>query len=222
MYCMIMVYKVWNMEEIIIYNYLIFDIDGTLLDTEFAVLSSLQRIVKEELNKDMSFEDLYFALGIPGEITLEKLGIANVKQCADRWNEYLRGYFRHIKVFDGIKEVLEELHNRGSSMGIVTSKTREEYANDFIPFGIDKYFDIVVCADDTEIHKPYPEPILKFIELSGAEKEKTVYIGDTEYDMKCAKDAGVDFALALWGAKTDKGIKPDYIVERPIDILNIK
>lgn len=175
----------------------------------------------EELNKNMSFEDLHFAFGIPGEISLAKLGVANVKQCVDRWNEYLREYFERVKVFDGIEDVLEELHNRGVCMGIVTSKTREEYINDFIPFGIDKYFDIIVCADHTEKHKPHPEPILKFIELSGAEKDKAVYIGDTEYDMKCAKDAGIDFALALWGAKTDKGIKLDYIIEKPIDILNI-
>ncbi len=60
------------------YNYIIFDIDGTILDTEFAVLSSLQKLVSEELNKKYSFEELRFALGIPGEVTLSKLGITNL------------------------------------------------------------------------------------------------------------------------------------------------
>ena len=62
------------------YNCIIFDIDGTILDTEIAVLSSLQKLVFEELNKNFSFEELRFALGIPGEVTLNKLGITNISR----------------------------------------------------------------------------------------------------------------------------------------------
>jgi phosphoglycolate phosphatase-like HAD superfamily hydrolase len=104
---------------------------------------------------------------------------------------------------------------------IVTSKTKEEFLNDFVPFGLINYFKLVVCADDTEKHKPNPEPILKFIELSGADKSKTIYIGDTKYDMDCAFGAGIDFALALWGAKSSIGINANYIFENPKQILEL-
>lgn len=203
------------------YNYIIFDIDGTILDTEIAVLSSLQKLVYTELNKNLSFDELRFALGIPGEVTLDRLGITNLFDSNLKWNRYLKEYFHHVKVFDGIKDTLVKLNKIGISTGIVTSKTKEEFINDFIPFGLINYFKLVVCADDTEKHKPNPEPILKFIELSGADKSKTIYIGDTKYDMDCAFGAGIDFALALWGAKSSVGINANYTFENPKQILEL-
>ncbi|MBU3128725.1 HAD family hydrolase [Clostridium sp. FP2] len=203
------------------YNYIIFDIDGTILDTEFAVLSSLQKLVFEELNKNFSFEELRFALGIPGEVALNKLGITNLLESNDKWNKYLKEYLNHVKVFDDIKDTLIKLSEIGILAGIVTSKTKQEYINDFVPFGLTDYFKLVVCADDTEKHKPNPDPILKFIELSGADKSKAIYIGDTKYDMDCAFSAGIDFALALWGAKSSIGINANYIFENPKQILEL-
>jgi len=201
------------------YNCIIFDIDGTLLDTEIAVLSSLQKLVFEELNENLSFDELRFALGIPGEVTLNKLGITNILDCNVKWNKYLKEYFHNVKVFDGIKDTLIKLNEIGILTGIVTSKTKEEFLNDFAPFELNNYFKLVVWADDTEEHKPNPEPILKFIELSGANKSKTIYIGHTRYDMDCAFGAGINFALALWGAKSSVGINANYILENPKQIL---
>ncbi|MBC8059868.1 MAG: HAD family hydrolase [Clostridiaceae bacterium] len=203
------------------YNYVIFDIDGTILDTEFAVLSSLKKLVLEELDKNFTFEELRFALGIPGEVTLSKLGIQNPMESNEKWNRYLKEYFSHVKVFDDIKDTLVKLAEMGISVGIVTSKNKEEFINDFIPFELSNYFNLVVCADDTEKHKPYPEPILKFIELSGADKSKTIYIGDTKYDSDCAVSAGIDFVLALWGAKSSIGINANYIFNNPKEILGL-
>jgi len=203
------------------YSYIIFDIDGTILDTEFAVLSSLQKLVSEELNKNYSFEELRFAFGIPGEVALNKLGITNILESNEKWNKYLKEYYHHIKIFDSIKETLVKLNERGVLTGIVTSKTKEEFLNDFVPFELSNYFKLVVCADDTEKHKPNPDPILKFIELSGVDKSKTIYIGDTKYDRDCAFSAGIDFALALWGAKSSIGIDADFIFENPKQILEL-
>lgn len=203
------------------YNCIIFDIDGTLLDTEIAVLSSLQKLVFEELHKNLSFDELRFALGIPGEVTLNKLGITNISDCNVKWNIYLKKYFHNVKVFDGIKDTLNKLNEIGILTGIVTSKTKEEFLNDFLPFDLNNYFKLVVCADDTEKHKPNPDPILKFIELFGVDKSKAIYIGDTKYDADCAFGADIDFALALWGAKSSIGINANYILESPKQVLEL-
>jgi HAD superfamily hydrolase (TIGR01549 family) len=208
-------------DKMYMYKYIIFDIDGTILDTELAGLTSLQRLLREELDKEFSFEELSFSLGIPGEVTLNKLGIKNVSEAFNKWYEYSRDYFHHVKVFDNIRETLEGLKSRGVSMGIVTSKTRGEFDKDIIPFGIDEYFKYIICADDTEKHKPNPEPILKFIELSKASKEECIYIGDTKYDSDCAFSADIDFALALWGAKSSKGIRAKYELKSPKEILEL-
>jgi len=201
------------------YNTIIFDVDGTLIDTEKAVLGSLQKVLRTDYDKTVPLEDLYFILGIPGTDSLPQLGIKDINRANERWNYFMKDFFHSIEVFSGIKDLLETLKNRDIIQGIVTSKTNEELINDFMPFGLSSYLTHTVCADDTVRHKPHPEPLLKFLEISGADPKKSIYIGDTIYDYECARDAGIDFGLALWGCKNHENIQAKYKFERPQDIL---
>lgn len=201
------------------YKHIVFDIDGTLLDTEKAVLLSLQEVVKTVLNKKLELTDLRFALGIPGKDALAILKIEDFDTANNLWIKSFQKYISSIKLFDGIVETLKGLQSKGFVLGIITSKTREEYKNDFEPFGISKYFNHVVCAEDSVNHKPDSEPMKIYLKQSGAESENVLYIGDTIYDRLCAKGAKVDFALALWGCKTPQNINPDIIFNYPLDII---
>lgn len=198
---------------------IIFDVDGTLIDTEISVKKSLQKVLSEETQKEYSLTDLDFILGIPGQIALEKLGIKNIKEVNRRWNEYMTDYKNHVTVFDGIEKILQKLKEKSVKTGIVTSKTRNELRDDFIPFDLMKYLDFYVCADDTINHKPNPDPILKFLEISGIAANQAIYIGDTIYDYKAANAANVKFALALWGAKNSEGFGNSIQIEKPENII---
>ena len=187
------------------YKHIVFDIDGTLIDTEYAVLHSLQ--------------ELRFALGITGTDALKKLEIKDTSYAIELWDKNMRNYTNTIKVFDGIIELLKNLLSLDYEMGIVTSKTREEFTHDFCPFGISHYFKTIICADDTQEHKPNAAPILKYMELSKTDHSKVIYIGDSKYDSKCAENAGIDFALAVWGSH-NKHIKADYFLEKPANLLS--
>ncbi|WP_336771076.1 HAD family hydrolase [Paenibacillus sp. MMO-58] len=201
------------------YTALIFDIDGTLINTEQAVLGSLQKMLKACYNREMGLEDLAFALGIPGTVSLRKLGIGDVEHANKRWNDLMRDCQHTIHVFDGIGELLAELREYPVLKGVVTSKTSQEYLDDFVPFGLVRDLPFALCADDTNRHKPHPEPLLTFLEISGARADSTIYIGDTVYDYECARDAGVDFGLALWGCRQPDLIPAKYKFEHPKDIL---
>jgi HAD superfamily hydrolase (TIGR01549 family) len=207
------------------YDCVIFDVDGTLIDTEKAVLFSLKKALKEETAIEYSLEDLSFAMGIPGAESLRRLGVGNVDAMNDQWNKYMKDYYHLISVFTDIEFVLEELHKMGIKAGIVTSKTGQELNDDLGPFHLLKYLPYTVCADDTIKHKPDPEPILKFGEIANIELKRAIYIGDTIYDLQAAQGAGVDFGLALWGAggKELPGSKYQFASPREIiEAVNMK
>ena len=204
------------------YECVIFDVDRTLIDTEEGILASLQRVVKEELNQDIDFDKLTFALGITGAAALIKLGIKNIAKANQNWIKYGEDYSHLVKVYDGIERNLIRLKGAGIYTGIVTSRTLVELENDFFPFGLQKYMRAITSADDTEKHKPEPEPLLEFLEISKVSPSSTLYIGDTIYDMKCANSAGIDFALALWGAKSSNGITDaKYVLKSPDEIWDV-
>lgn len=202
------------------YTQIVFDIDGTLIDTEQAVLCSFQDTVKELTGKTMPIEELTFCLGITGEDALQRISMENVPAALNLWIEKLIACNHMMSVFEGIPELLAELKKRGIQMGIVTSKTRVNYKSDFESFGIKEYFSTAVCADDTKEHKPMPGPLLKYMEMIGEPAERILYVGDSIYDRECAKGAGVDFAIAGWGSK-GRVKEAEYCLESPLDLLAV-
>ena len=180
---------------------IIFDVDGTLIDTEYAVIRSLQDTLLELRGTLIPAEELTFSLGIPGKYALAHLGVADIPGTLSRWIDNMAKYDHTTAVFPGIRELLNRLTAAGCGIGVVTSRVREEFRADFTRFGILSYFTTVVCADDTERHKPDPAPLLAYMALTGCPPEDMLYVGDSIYDLQCAQGAGVPFALADWGAK---------------------
>ncbi len=201
------------------YRHIVFDIDGTLIDTEYAVLHSLQETIRALLGRAIPCSELKFALGITGTDALKKLEIRDISHAVELWDKNMCNYADTINVFDGITGLLKSLLRLDYEMGIVTSKTREEFAHDFCRFEIRHYFKTIICADDTQEHKPNAAPLLKYVELSKTDHRKVLYIGDSKYDSKCAENAGIDFALAVWGSH-NKQIRADYFLEKPADLLS--
>lgn len=203
------------------YKQIIFDIDGTLIFTEDAVLLSLRDTLKTITGAEYETDGLTFSLGIPGRDALRKLGLPDVEASMTLWEENMDAYRHTIHIFAGITEVLDALLQSGCELGVVTSETQDELALDFGRLGLTPYFKTIVCASDTVRHKPSPEPLLKYMELTGTDSSEILYIGDSIYDSQCARSAHVDFALALWGC-LDRTIDADYRLDSPSDLLSIQ
>jgi len=207
------------MEEIRVYKCVAFDVDGTLVDTEQSILASLQKTLQEETGRSYTQEELRHTLGIPGTAALEQLGVPDVATAIQKWIKYSRENIHLVKVFPGIEDLLADLRAAGITLALVTSRTRVELAS-LARFSLWDSFTFVVCADDTERGKPNPDPLIKLLADTGLEPADVLYIGDTVYDSRCARAAGVRFALALWGAG-DPTVPCDYPVEHPRDLLRL-
>lgn len=201
------------------YKCIIFDLDGTVLNTERMNFVPLQRLVKEELGIKMDYNDLLKYKAYAGKKTLEDLGFKDIEKSYSKWVKYVNEFEEEAILYDGFNEVFKQLTDKNIICGIVSSKTRNQYEIDFVSKGLDKYIECEVLADDTERHKPYPDPLLKFTEIVGVNPKECMYIGDTIFDYKATKAAGMDFGIALWGADSLDGIKADYEFVKPIDIL---
>ncbi len=186
------------------YKHIVFDIDGTLIDTEYAVLHSLQETIRALSGREIPCSELKFALGITEIDALKKLKIKDISYAIELWDNNMCKYADTIKVFDGITGLLENLLSLDYKLGIVTSETREEFAHDFCQFGISQYFKTIICADDTQEHKPNAEPLLKYVELSKTDHRKVLYIGDSKYD------------TPLYKFFNKKSIVQDFLMYNPI------
>ena len=109
------------------YKHIVFDIDGTLIDTEYAVINSLIKTITEITGSAPQYESLKFALGITGRNALELLKIPDIEDALKRWDRNMKLLQHTIQPFQGIKECLQSLLSRGYILGIVTSKTYQEY-----------------------------------------------------------------------------------------------
>ncbi|MDU2292043.1 HAD family hydrolase [Clostridium disporicum] len=203
------------------YKCIIFDLDGTMLDTEKMNMIPLQRLIKEELSIDIKYEDLLKYRAYAGKTTLKMLGFKDIEASYSKWVKYVNEYEDGAKLYEGFDEVIKGLDENGILCGIASSKMKSQYEIDFLKTGLQSYMKSVILAEDTENHKPHPEPLLKAIEILNIEPKDAMYVGDTFTDYKSTKAAGMDFGLAVWGATDLDGIKADHYLNTPKDILKV-
>ncbi len=201
-------------------KHIVFDIDGTLIDSITADLTSLQETILSVINKKIEIDNLTFAFGIPGEVALKRLGIEEAYEVNKIWANNFKQHAHTITVFKGIEFVLQELQKQGCKLGIITSRSRTEYTDDFLRFQLTDYFETVICVEDSALPKPAPDPMLEYLKRTGANASDVLYIGDSIYDFQCASNAGVEFGLALWGCTSVKHIYASYFFKAPKDILH--
>lgn len=210
------------------YKHLLFDVDGTLVDSFEADMSSLATLLdRHRPGHGKTREDLIFAFGIPGRSTLRILGFSEeeIPELIAEWVDLAAERASEVKLFDGVIPVLSRLKELNFSMGIITSRTRDKSLGgplgNFIPEPVRPYISHAVCAGDTARPKPYPDPILHYMELTGAKREEILFIGDAPTDLQAASAAGVDFALALWGYHGREHLFCSHYPKSMWEVLNI-
>lgn len=208
-------------------NTVIFDFDGTLINTNDVIIAAWQHTYKHYLGHEMPIEHITKCFGEPLLTTMARefphvdpavsaeVYRANQRERADEL----------VKLFPGIVDMLKGIKEKGYKMGIVTSRTRESTLFYLKKFGIEEYFDDIVSCDDTSIHKPNPHPLLLGLEKLDSKAEEAIMVGDSIFDVKCANNGKVKAVLVQWRATGDEdGLKQcqiDFEIGTPMELLDV-
>ncbi len=184
------------------YKAVLYDLDGTLLDTYEMNMIPLRRIIREELGEDRTLEQLRPFYSQPGLKTMKDLGIQDVDGVYARWVEYVNNYEKGAVPYPGVEQVLQTFHAAGIRQAVVSSKMHKQYRIDMDRYGLDQYMQTAVLAEDTILHKPHPDPILECLRRMDLSPDDAIYIGDAQSDLEAARNAGVDFGFAGWSGGT--------------------
>ncbi|WP_225046760.1 HAD family hydrolase [Lacticaseibacillus kribbianus] len=198
---------------------LIFDIDGTLIDSVSMYLLGLQETMRR-YDREYAIEDLRFSNGIPSSDTAARLGFTGAAADAmvAQWTADSQTHAGDVKWIPGLEKVMGELVARGTAMGVVTSKDTKQYAVDEARFGFDRFFQTAVRAHDAKRNKPFGDPIELAMQRLNVTRDTTVYVGDTATDAQAAVAAGVPFALCTWTTQ-DLAEPVAHYLKTPADLL---
>jgi pyrophosphatase PpaX len=204
----------------------LFDLDGTVVDSGAIILASMRHATREVLGRDYSDEELLQAVGGPGlEAQMSALAPDHVERLVDVYRAHNEPLHDELEACPGMEAVLVQLHEEGRRLGIVTAKRRAtvELAFDRVPLG--HLFETIVGGDETTRHKPDPEPLLLGADRLGADPEEAAYVGDSPFDVRAAKAAGMFGIAVTWGRIHERARleaeEPDAIVDRAEELLAV-
>ncbi|MBY0084943.1 HAD-IA family hydrolase [Brevibacillus sp. M2.1A] len=195
---------------------LLFDLDGTLLDSRDAVVDAVAFTAEQYAPGHFSREELLARFGESFDDFLAAVataaGVPDKKEVLQRYFAYVREHHEeHVKLFPFVREGLEKLKAAGFAMAIVTNKQREFTLAGLEMAGIEHLFEAIVTVDDVSRGKPSAEPVQKALGALGKRPEQAMMIGDSRYDVLAAVGAGVQSVVLEWyGQEKWPYASPDY------------
>lgn len=207
----------------------LFDLDGTLIDTAPDMAAALDELCREEDQLLLPFYKVRPVVS-DGSVALVKLAFGNELE-ADRLdhlkNRYLEIYAEkiavHSRLFEGTQAVLDHIERQGLNWGVVTNKPGWLTVPLMQALGLAEHAACIVSGDTTENRKPHPEPMYHACELAGSHAEECMYVGDAHRDIEAGNNAGMKTLIALYGYIKDsdniEDWKADHCIEKPEEIL---
>lgn len=206
----------------------LFDLDGTLIDSERLILASYRHAMSRHLGHVPPEDTWKATIGQPLVVQMKMFA-----RSQDEADAMIRTYVEHnlanhddyVRPFPGVRGVVEAIRDSGHALGIVTSKKRRAthmgLARCDLPA---EWFGAIVTADDVTRHKPEPEPVLEALRQLDVPAGEALFVGDSTHDMRSGRAAGVATAAVLWGPYTRAQLEPtepDLWLTEPGDLLDV-
>jgi HAD superfamily hydrolase (TIGR01662 family) len=207
---------------------IIFDWDGTIVDSSQAMLLSYRYAYKTHLNILFPRDDDQFRMMVAMRVaeSSAKFGGPYAAEVAESYSRYYEAEaYKTSRLFPGIQHTINELKDRGYRLAVASNKNLGRIQTEIDHLQLGGLIDLFVTSEDTAERKPHPAPLFKTAEKLGVTPQSCAYIGDYEGDIMAAKAAGMLSVAALWGTiylpETLLAQQPDYTVEKPIELLDV-
>jgi pyrophosphatase PpaX len=206
-------------------NTVLFDLDGTLIDTNELIISSFLHTFEHYYPNQYKREDVLPFLGPTLRETFETLDASKLDDMIATYRTYnLAHHDTLVTEFPTVLETVKVLKETGYKVGIVTTKLSDVVMKGLKLTKLDSYFDVIVALDHVKKAKPDPEPIIKALEQLSSKPEEAIMVGDNYHDILAGKNAGTQTAGVAWTIKGRDYLEqfnPDYILEEMVDLLEI-
>lgn len=196
----------------------LFDLDGTVVDSGAIILASMRHATREVLGQEFSDRDLMQAVGGPGlEAQMAAFAPDRVEELVTVYRAHNIPLHDELESCEGMEDVILRLHADGVRLGVVTAKMRATAELAFRRLQVGHLFEVLVGGDETEQHKPHPEPLLLAAKRLGVAPQDCAYVGDSPFDIRAAKAAHMYSVAVTWGRIHDR---PKLEAEQPSAIVD--
>ncbi|MDO4966075.1 MAG: HAD family hydrolase [Lachnospiraceae bacterium] len=211
------------------YELLIFDMDGTILDTLTDMTDSVNYVMDKLKLPNHTYKQVRGYVG-NGARTLFEKAIGNIvdKDTVDEAVSIFREYYKNhcqdkTAPYDGIMDLLRDLKSKGYKLAVVSNKP-DEAVKKLVDIYFDNIFDFSLGEKEGTRKKPAPDMVSLCLDGLNESKEKTIYIGDSDVDYMTAKNSDLDVILVTWGFKDKDFLEKfdaNYYVDKPSEIIDI-
>jgi phosphoglycolate phosphatase len=207
------------------YELIVFDWDGTLMDSTRLIASCLQAACRDLGIAVPTEEEALFGIGLAMAAQFDRvapgLDAAGRQALTERYRHHFLARDHEAPLYDGVEAMLAELHAGGHRMAVATGKARRGLERALDASGLRSWFEATRCADEG-FAKPHPDMLLMLLDMTGVEPRHALMVGDTTHDLELAANAGIAAVAVSYGAHTEAQLATRPAVGRCASVAELR
>jgi pyrophosphatase PpaX len=208
----------------IAYSTILFDLDGTLIDTNELIFASFEHAFEIHCPNTYTRADILPIMGEPLADQMHHFDPTQAEAMVNTYRQFNESeHDRYVSLFPHVADCLSQLHQQGIKMGVISNKRRQVVEQGLQLFQLDQWMSVVICEGEAERNKPYPDMLLLALEKLEANTATTLMVGDSRFDIIAAQRANIDSVGVAWSLHSDdiKQHQPTYWINDIRELLSL-